>query len=224
MSVCRLRSTSRSGDSIDRRAAGRLLARQLAAYARRTGVVVLGLPRGGVPVAYEVALALGSPLDVLLVRKLGVPGHEELAFGAIASGGVRVLNHEVVSDAQLGPERIERITAKQQRELDRREELYRDGAPPLDLAGRTAILVDDGLATGATMRAAVQAARMQQASAVVAVPVGRAQTLAQLGAIADAVVCTVIPEELVAVGFWYRDFTPTSDEEVRELLARSRER
>jgi putative phosphoribosyl transferase len=207
----------------DRRAAGRLLVPQLAAYAGRTDVVVLGLPRGGVPVAYEVALALGAPLDVLLVRKLGVPGHEELAFGAIASGGVRVLNSEVVAQTQVTLERIELTTAEQQLELERREQLYRDGAPALELTGRIAILVDDGLATGATMRAAVQATRIRQASPVVAVPVGPARTLAQLRAIADSVICTVIPREFVAVGFWYSDFTPTSDECVRELLARSRQ-
>ena len=208
----------------DRRAAGCVLAGQLAAYAGRRDVVVLGLPRGGVPVAYEVALALRAPLDVLLVRKLGVPGREELAFGAIASGGVRVLNSEVVSDARLSPERIEQTTADQQIELDRREQLYRDGAAPLELRGRIAILVDDGLATGATMRAAVQAARIRQAGPVVAVPVGPAQTLAQFEGIADAVICAAVPVEFGAVGFWYRDFTPTSDGEVRELLARSRQR
>ncbi len=208
----------------DRRAAGRLLARQLAPYAGRTDVVVLGLPRGGVPVAYEVALALGTPMDVLLVRKLGVPGHEELAFGAIASGGVRVLNSEVVSQTHVSLERIERTTAEQQVELERRERLYRDGAPALELMGRIAILVDDGLATGATMRAAVQATRIRQASPVVAVPIAPAPTLAQLGAIADSVICTLVPREFGAVGFWYGDFTPTDDEEVRELLARSRQR
>ena len=209
----------------DRRAAGRALVRQLTPYAGRTDVVVLGLPRGGVPVAYEVALALGTPLDVLLVRKLGVPGHEELAFGAIASGGVRVLNFEVVSEARLTPERIDQTAAEQQIELERREELYRDGAPPLELTGRIAILVDDGLATGATMRAAVQATRIRRASPVVAVPIGPAQTLEPARSRSPTrSICTVIPVEFGAVGFWYRDFTPTSDEEVRELLARSRQR
>jgi putative phosphoribosyl transferase len=208
----------------DRRAAGRVLAKDLAPYAGRNDVVVLGLPRGGVPVAYEVALSLGTPLDVLLVRKLGVPGHEELAFGAIASGDVCVLNSEVVSEAHLGPDQIEQAAAEQRRELERREHLYRNGMAALELMGRTAILVDDGLATGATMRAAVQATRRSQASPVVAVPVAPARTLAQLRAIADAVVCPVVPEEFGAVGYWYRDFTPTSDREVRELLARSHER
>jgi predicted phosphoribosyltransferase len=159
-----------------------------------------------------------------LVRKLGVPGHEELAFGAIAGSGVRVLNPTVIADAQLTPEQIEQSAAEQQRELERREQLYRDGHPPLELAGRTAILVDDGLATGATMRAAVPAARRRQASPVVAVPVAPAQTLAQITEVADAVICALTPPEFIAVGLWYEDFSATSDEEVRELLVRSRER
>lgn len=208
----------------DRRDAGRLLAEQLSAYALRADVVVLGLPRGGVPVAYEVATALGAPLDVLLVRKLGVPKHEELAFGAIASGGVRVLNQSVVVDARLDRGRIEQIAADQQLELERREQLYRGDRPPLQLSDRTAILVDDGLATGATMRAAAETARQRRAAVVVAVPVAPAQTLAQLAAVADAVVCPLRPDQFVAVGLWYREFAATSDEEVRELLARARER
>jgi predicted phosphoribosyltransferase len=205
----------------DRRAAGRLLAAQLDAYAGRTDVVVLGLPRGGVPLAYEVALALAVPLDVLLVRKLGVPGHEELAFGAIASGGVRVLNRDVVAEAALSPDQIEQTSAEQLLELRRREQLYRGARPPLELSGLTAILVDDGLATGATMRAAVEAVHARAASAVAAVPVAPAQTCAGLAAIAEAVVCLITPEQFVAVGLWYQAFPPTSDEEVQALLARA---
>jgi predicted phosphoribosyltransferase len=208
----------------DRRAAGRQLAARLASYAELEDVVVLGLPRGGVPVAYEVALALRAPLDVLLVRKLGVPEHEELAFGAIASGGVRVLNPEVLAETRLTAERIDRITAEQQRELDRREALYRDGGAPLELSGKTALIVDDGLATGATMRAAVAAVRQLRASPIVAVPVAAPSTRAALARSADAVVCTITPEPFVAVGMWYRDFDPTSDGEVRELLAAARRR
>lgn len=202
----------------DRRAAGRLLATQLVSYADRDDVVVLALPRGGVPVAYEVALALRAPLDLLLVRKLGVPRHEELAFGAIASGGVRVLNREVLAEARLTSAQIEQITVQQQRELERREALYRGGRAPLPLRGRTALIVDDGLATGATMRAAVAAVRQLHAKPVVAVPVGAPSTRAALTRSADAVVCAITAEPFVAVGLWYGDFEPTSDEEVRELL------
>lgn len=208
----------------DRRAAGRLLAGHLSAYSGRASVVVLGLPRGGVPVAYEVALALHAPLDVLLVRKLGVPGHEELAFGAIAGGGVCVLNPAIVTEARVSSERIERTVVEQQLELERRERLYRGGEPAHELTGRTAILVDDGLATGATIRAAIQSVLRQHAHPVVAVPVAPAQTLAEVRTVADDVVCMVTPAEFVAVGYWYRDFTPTSDQEVRDLLSRSRER
>ncbi len=208
----------------DRRAAGRLLAGQLRDYAGRPDVVILGLPRGGVPVAYEVALALEAPLDVLLVRKLGVPGHEELAFGAIASGGVRVLNPEVVLAARVTAAQIKRVAAEQQRELERREQLYRGGRTPLELAGRTAIIVDDGLATGATMRAAVQAVRQRQAHPVVAVPVAPVPTLDELSELADSVLCLITPEEFVAVGRWYDRFAATEDEEVQELLAASARR
>jgi putative phosphoribosyl transferase len=208
----------------DRRAAGRMLAEQLRSYAGRDDVIVLGLPRGGVPVADEVALALHAPLDVMLVRKLGVPGQEELAFGAIASGGVRILNVDVVAAAQLSPERISDITAEQHLELHRREWLYRGRGAPLELSGRTAIIVDDGLATGATMRAAVEAVRQRDARPVVAAPVGAGLTCEALADSADAVVCTITPEPFIAVGVWYRDFTPTTDEEVIELLALARRR
>jgi putative phosphoribosyl transferase len=201
----------------DRRDAGRRLAEQLHAYRGRDDVTVLGLPRGGVPVAYEVALALDVPLDVLPVRKLGVPGDEELAFGAIAAG-VRVLNPGVVAEARLTPEQIERVSAEQQLELDRRARLYRGERPPPQLRDRTVILVDDGLATGATMRAAVQAVQAHEGHAVVAVPVGAASTRAAISACADAVVCLLAPARFAAVGHWYENFEPTSDAEVTELL------
>jgi putative phosphoribosyl transferase len=208
----------------DRRDAGRRLAEQLRSYARRRRVVVLGLPRGGVPVAYEVALALRAPLDVMVVRKLGVPGQEELAFGAIASGGVRVLNAEVVAEAGLTPEQVERLAAEQLVELEQRERLYRGDVPALNLDGATAIVVDDGLATGATMRAAVEAVRLRQPRVAIAVPVAAASSARALAGVADAIFCTVTPPRFVAVASWYGDFTPTSDEEVRELLALARER
>jgi predicted phosphoribosyltransferase len=175
-------------------------------------------------VAYEVALRLSAPLDVLLVRKLGVPDHEELAFGAIASGGVRVLNPAVVAEMHLTSERIDRATADQRLELERREALYRGYGVALDVAGRTALIVDDGLATGATMRAAVHAVRQLGGSPVVAVPVAAASTRAELAREADAVVCTIMPEPFVAVGRWYQDFDPTTDEEVCRLLDLARRR
>ncbi len=189
-----------------------------ASWHGRPDVVVLGLARGGVPVAYEVARALDVPLDVFVVRKLGVPGHEELAFGAVASGGLRVLNDDVV--ATLSAEVVAEVTAREEAELADREALYRGDRPPLALGGRTVVLVDDGLATGASMRAAIGAVRAQEpAAVVVAVPVGSASTCARLRADADAVVCTATPEPFMAVGSWYLDFSPTTDEEVRRLLA-----
>jgi predicted phosphoribosyltransferase len=203
---------------LDRSDAGARLAALLAgSWAGRPDVIVLGVPRGGVPVAYEVAKALDAPLDVFTVRKLGVPGHEELAFGAVGPGGVRVLNPDVV--AQL-PERIvEAVTAEQRRVRDERELSYRGDGPPPAVAGRTAILVDDGLATGASMRAAVTALRqMDPAAIVVAVPVGTADACQAIGAEADEVVCALTPEPFVAVGAWYDDFSPTSDAAVRDLL------
>lgn len=204
----------------DRFEAGRILAEKLAAYRDRADVLVLGLPRGGVPVAWTVAQALKAPLDVFLVRKLGVPGHEELAMGAIAMGGVRALNVQVVRALQISPETLDRVAAQEQQELDRRERLYRGDRPPLDVEGRIVILVDDGLATGATMRAAVEALRQQHpARIVVAVPVGAAETCDDLRKIADEVVCVQTPEPFYAVGMWYDDFSQTTDEEVRELLA-----
>jgi predicted phosphoribosyltransferase len=207
----------------DRRDAGRVLAGLLDGYRDRPGVIVLGLPRGGVPVAYEVATALGAPLDVFIVRKLGVPGREELAMGAIASGGVMVLNPEVIA---YGVDRaeIERVTQREQRELERRERVFRGDRPPMRVAGRTVVLVDDGLATGSTMRAAVRALRQEGAGRIiVAVPVAAPSVCAEMEAEADQVVCAATPEPFRAVGLWYEDFAQTSDEEVRELLDRAAE-
>jgi predicted phosphoribosyltransferase len=204
----------------DRRQAGRRLAQKLGDYAGRSDVIVLGLPRGGMPVALEVARALAAPLDVFVVRKLGVPGHRELAMGAIASGGVRVLNDEVVRLLGIPPERLDAVVAEERRELERREVLYRGNRAPLDLQGRTVILVDDGLATGSTMRAAVAAARrLHPQRVVVAVPVGSRSACEVLAAEADQVICLSMPEPFGSVGQWYEIFGQTSDEEVRELLA-----
>ncbi|MBI1737392.1 MAG: phosphoribosyltransferase [Candidatus Rokubacteria bacterium] len=206
----------------DREEAGRRLAARLAAYAGRDDVVVLGLPRGGVPVAYQVARALGAPLDVFLVRKLGVPGHEELAMGAIASGGTRVLNDEIVHALGIPPEAVERVAAQERAELARRERAYRGDGPALDVRGRVAILIDDGLATGASMRAAARAVRHAAPSRlVIAVPLGAPETCAASRAEADEVVCAMTPEPFHAVGLWYEDFSQTTDDEVRELLARA---
>jgi predicted phosphoribosyltransferase len=205
----------------DRAEAGRYLATKLTRYANRPDVLVLALPRGGVPVAFEVARALNAPLDVYLVRKLGVPGHEELAMGAIASGGVGVLNDEVVRALGIADDQLQAITAEQQRELERRERAYRGDRPPPDVRGRTVILVDDGLATGSTMRAAVAALRQQgPARIVVAVPVATPEICDEFRSEVDDVVCAVTPQPLYAVGLWYHDFSQTTDEEVRALLER----
>ena len=205
----------------DRVDAGRQLAARLAHYADRDDVLVLALPRGGVPVGYEVAEALAAPLDVFLVRKLGVPGQEELAMGAIASGGVRVLNESVVNLLNLSEADIAPIESAERRELDRREREYRTGRPPLDVRGKIVILVDDGLATGSTMRAAVAALkRMGPARVIVAVPVGARETCEELENEADEAICAREPEPFHAVGIWYEDFAQTTDEEVRDLLAR----
>ena len=206
----------------DRRDAGRVLASRLQKYANRTDAVVLALPRGGVPVAYEVATALGAPLDVFLVRKLGTPGHRELAMGAIASGGVRVLNPDVVQWYDISDEAIEKVAREEAEELARREWAYRGNRAAPVLTDRVVILVDDGLATGSTMRAAAEAVRLQGPSAVVvAVPVGARQTCAELLSVADEVVCAHTPEPFSAVGRWYLDFNQTEDDEVRDLLQKS---
>jgi putative phosphoribosyl transferase len=206
----------------DRTEAGRRLAERLTAYADRPDVLVLALPRGGVPVAYEVARALRAPLDVFLVRKLGVPGYEELAMGAVATGGVRVLNDQIVAGLRIPDHVIEAVAVAEQQELARRERLYRGDRPPPDVRHRTVILVDDGLATGATMQAAIKALRaLPPARIVVAVPTGSPETCEQLKAQADDVICAITPEPFHAVGLWYEDFTQTTDEEVRDLLARA---
>jgi putative phosphoribosyl transferase len=202
----------------DRREAGRELARQLSQSRLNADVVVLALPRGGVPVAYEIARELGAALDVFLVRKLGTPGHPELAMGAIASGGVRVLNDEVVQALNIPPHLIDAVAKREQLELERREAAYRSRPMPL-LKNRTVILVDDGLATGSTMKAAVKAVKQQQpARVIVAVPVGAPETCRALRGIADEVICARTPTPFSAVGQWYRDFTQTTDDEVAELL------
>jgi predicted phosphoribosyltransferase len=203
----------------DRVEAGDVLAGELGHFAGRDDVVVLALPRGGVPVAARVAQALGAPLDVFVVRKLGVPGHEELAMGAIASGGVRVVNEQVAGRLGLGEADLGRAAEAEGRELARRERRYREGRPPPDLGGRVAILVDDGLATGSTMRAAVAAVRrLDPARVVVAVPTAPASTCQRLREEADEVVCATTPRPFRAVGNSYRSFPQTSDEEVRVLL------
>ena len=205
----------------DRREAGRVLAEKLAAFSNRPDVLVLALPRGGVPVAYEVARALGAPLDVFVVRKLGVPGYEELAMGAVATGGVRVLNDQLVERLGIPEHIIDAVAARERRELARRERLYRGGRSPPDVRGRTVILVDDGLATGATMHAAIQALRQQNpARIVVAVPTASPETCEEMKARADDVICAITPEPFHAVGRWYQDFSQTTDEEVAALLAR----
>ena len=208
----------------NREEAGRLLAEKLERYADRNDVIVLGLPRGGVPVAYEVAKSLRAPLDVFIVRKLGVPGFEELAAGAIASGGVRVLNEDVLRALPNADEIIESVTAKETAELERREKSYRDDRPAPELRDRVVILVDDGLATGATMRAAVKALRQRGvAKIVVAVPVGPPDTCREFEDEADETICASAPEFFQAVGQYYEDFSQTSDDEVRDLLARAAE-
>jgi predicted phosphoribosyltransferase len=205
----------------DRREAGRLLAAKLTAYANRPDVIVLALPRGGVPVAYEVARALGAPLDVFVVRKLGVPGSEELAMGAVATGGVRVLNDQLVNRLGIPDHLIDAVAVREGQELARRERLYRGGRPLLDVRDRTVILVDDGLATGATMHAAIAALRqLHPARIVVAVPTASPETCEEMRAEVDDVICAITPEPFQAVGRWYQDFAQTTDEEVQDLLTR----
>ena len=203
----------------DRRDAGRQLAARLRRYADRSDALVLALPRGGVPVAYEVAKELNAPLDVFLVRKLGVPGYEELAMGAIASGGVRVLKEDIVNYLRISDEVIDAVAAREQRELERRARAYRGDRPPPDVKDRVVILIDDGLATGSTMRAAASSLRLQEPGRiVVAVPVSSRETCDEFRGEVDEIVCAVTPEHFQGVGLWYEDFSQTSDEEVRELL------
>lgn len=209
----------------DRRDAGRQLARKLGEYAGRDDVMVLALPRGGVPVGFEIAEVLGVPLDVFIVRKLGVPGHEELAFGALATGDVIVYNYDILRSLRMPQEFIDRVIAREQRELERRERLYRDDEPPPDIAGKTTIVVDDGLATGASMAAAVAALKkMDPTEIVVAVPVSSVQSRDELDR-QEGVRCITAytPEPFYGVGMWYEDFSQTSDEEVQTLLNASRE-
>jgi predicted phosphoribosyltransferase len=207
----------------DRHEAGRALGRELQRkLTKRNDLLVLALPRGGVPVAYHVAEALGAPLDVFIVRKLGVPGHEELAMGAIATGGVRVLNEDVLRYVPVPPAKIDEVAAREGRELERREKSYRGSRPPLIVSGKTVIVVDDGLATGSTMRAAVRALKaMGPAGVVVAVPVAARQTCEEFRGEVDEIVCLRTPEPFDAVGLWYRDFSQTEDAEVHELLDRA---
>ena len=208
----------------DRRHAGRILADLLGRYAHQPDVTVLALPRGGVPVAFEVARALAAPLDVFIVRKLGVPGYEELAMGAIASGGTIVLNDDLVRDLRIPPQIIQVVAERERQELDRREREYRDDLPPPAVAGWITILVDDGLATGASMRAAAIALRGQKpARIVVAVPVAAPSTCDEFRAEVDEIICAQSPEPFYAVGYWYEDFGQTTDAEVRDLLRQSRQ-
>jgi predicted phosphoribosyltransferase len=214
------RGSDRTLRFADRHEAGAELARRLEAYAGRDDVVVLALPRGGLPVAAEVAGALGAPLDVFVVRKLGLPGHVELAMGAIASGGVRVLNEDVIEACRPSPASVEEVTRREQAELERREREYRDHRPPVAVEGKTVILVDDGLATGSSMQAAVLAVRrLKPSRVVVAVPVGASQACEMLERVAEEVVCARMPEPFSAVGLWYEDFSQTSDAEVRQIMA-----
>ncbi len=202
--------------------AGRRLALRLRDYANRKDVIVLGIPRGGVPVAFEVARMLKAPLDVLVLRKLGVPGHEELGFGAIASGGIRALNSEIVEALRISPRDIEDVTNREGKELKRREHAYRGSRPPLNIKGRTVILVDDGIATGSGMRAAVDALRqMKPAQIVIAVPVAPASSCNDLRAEGNNLVCLAMPEPFYGVGQFYYDFSQVSDQEVNELLDRA---
>ena len=206
----------------NRAEAGRYLATKLSHYANRPDVLVLALPRGGVPVAFEVAQTFHTPLDIFVVRKLGMPGHEEMAMGAIASGGVRVLNQEVVEEFQIANAIIDRVAQEELQELRRREVTYRGSRPNPRIQGRTVILVDDGLATGASMRAAVTALKLlNPAHIVVAVPAAARSTCEELEADVDEVICAMTPEPFFAVGLWYEDFSQTTDEEVRQLLQKA---
>ena len=204
----------------NRTEAGRLLASQLEAYANRADVLVLGLPRGGVPVAFEVAKVLQAPLDICLVRKLGVPKRKELAMGAIASGNVMVINDEVVDWLQISPETIEQVVATEQQELERRDRAYREGRPVPVVSNRTVILVDDGIATGSTLMAAIETLKQQQSkSIIVAVPVAPLSVYEKLKTVVDEVVCLITPESFRSISLWYEDFSQTTDEDVRYLLS-----
>jgi putative phosphoribosyl transferase len=207
---------------LNRSDAGRILAQKLKEYAGRDDVIVLGLPRGGVPVAYQAAQVLNAPLDVFLVRKLGVPGHEELAMGAIATGGVRILNEDVVQALDIPAQVIDAVARREEQELERREHLYRGSRPYPDIAGKTVILIDDGLATGSSMRAAVAGLRaLNPARIVVAVPTAAPETCEAFEYIVDKIVCANTPEPFYGVGLWYDDFSQTTDDEVRDLLERA---
>jgi len=206
----------------DRTHAGQILGQRLKPVVQDVDVVVLALPRGGVPVGFEVAQIMHADLDIFLVRKLGVPGHEELAFGALASGGVRVLNHSLIKHLRLSPQDVEMVTTREQRELVRRETLSREGRPPVPVRNRTAILADDGLATGATMLAAARALRQQEPQRIIiAVPVAAPDACEELRAYVDEIICAFTPDPFYAVGAWYEDFCQVSDDEVRELLERA---
>lgn len=206
----------------DRTDAGQKLAQKLTPYVGEPNALVLALPRGGVPVAYEVATRLRLPLDVFLVRKLGLPGQQELAMGAIASGGVRVLNEDIIRSGHVSQQIIEAITEHEERELQRREQAYRSGRPAYEVVGKTIILVDDGLATGASMRAAITALRVQHPKTlIVAVPVASEQTCAELRQYTDAIICAMTPRPFYGVGMWYDDFSQTTDDEVQDLLRRN---
>jgi predicted phosphoribosyltransferase len=208
---------------LDRRDAGRRVAVRLMEYANDPNAIVLALPRGGVPVAYEVAFALNVPLDVFVVRKLGAPGQEELAIGAIASGDIRVLNDELVTYLGISDKQIEEVVDTEKKELERREKIFRDDRPPVDAEGKTIILVDDGLATGSTMMAAVTALRARNPERIiVAVPTGAPEVCARMRELADECICATTPLPFRAIGVWYEDFTQTSDEEVHALLERAR--
>ena len=205
----------------NRSEAGRLLAAQLSSYAHHRDILVLGLPRGGVPVAYEIAQALGAPLDIIVVRKLGVPGARELAMGALASGGVRLRNDQVVAAYRIPADVYQAVADREERELERREQLYRGTIPALDVGGRTVILVDDGVATGSTVRVALAALRPRHpARVIVATPVAAAETTSALRTECDEFVCLLAPLEFLSVGFWYDEFAETSDDEIRSLLDR----
>ncbi|HEY9618046.1 MAG TPA: phosphoribosyltransferase [Microcoleaceae cyanobacterium] len=203
----------------NRTVAGQLLAAQLLDYANRDDAIVLALPRGGVPIGFEVAKVLNVPLDILVVRKLGVPGHEELAMGAIAPGDVQILNQQIVQSCRVDDAALNQVIAREQQELERREQLYRDDRPALNLRDRTVILIDDGLATGATMRVAVQAVRQAcPQQVIVAVPIGAPETCQELKTEAEQMICLETPRRFSSVGSWYDDFSQTTDEEVSTLL------